>query len=231
MRKWNVLIIEDDIQTAEINGQYIAQMDRFQVGGIATTIEEAKKVLPVIKPDLILLDVYFPDGTGSDFLWEIRKHYRSTDVILVTAAKETEHISNAIRGGAFDYILKPIIFNRFQDTLLKYQQYKERMNDSQVESQHEVDTLFNRKKSTSTIQTVQQPPKGIDTLTLDSILKRIANTHHGQGFTAEEMAGEVGVTRTTARRYLEYLVSQKKIKVELTYGGVGRPQRKYFFQK
>ncbi|MGM0854806.1 MAG: response regulator [Bacillota bacterium] len=230
MRKWNVFIIEDDIQTAEINSQYIAQMERFQVGGIATTIAEAKKVLPVVNPDLILLDVYFPDGTGSEFLWEIRKHYRSTDVILVTAAKETEHISNAIRGGAFDYILKPIIFNRFQDTLLKYQHYKERMNDSQVENQHEVDTLFNRKKSTSNIQTAQQPPKGIDTITLDSILKRIG-TDHRRGYTAEEMAGEVGVTRTTARRYLEYLVSQKKIKVELTYGGVGRPQRKYFFQE
>jgi two-component system, CitB family, response regulator len=231
LRKWNVFIIEDDIQTAEINSQYIAQMERFQVGGIATTIAEAKKVLPVVNPDLILLDVYFPDGTGSEFLWEIRKHYRSTDVILVTAAKETEHISNAIRGGAFDYILKPIIFNRFQDTLLKYQHYKERMNDSQVENQHEVDNLFNRKKSTSNIQTVQQPPKGIDMITLDSILKRIGTTDHGQGYTAEEMAGEVGVTRTTARRYLEYLVSQKKIKVELTYGGVGRPQRKYFFQE
>ncbi|RBP03369.1 response regulator [Rossellomorea aquimaris] len=230
MRKWNVFIIEDDIQTAEINSQYIAQMERFQVGGIATTIAEAKKVLPVVNPDLILLDVYFPDGTGSEFLWEIRKHYRNTDVILVTAAKETEHISNAIRGGAFDYILKPIIFNRFQDTLLKYQQYKERMNDSQVENQHEVDTLFNRKKSTRNIQTVQQPPKGIDTITLESILKRIG-TDHSRGYTAEEMAGEVGVTRTTARRYLEYLVSQKKIKVELTYGGVGRPQRKYFFQE
>ena len=230
MRKWNVFIIEDDIQTAEINSQYIAQMERFQVGGIATTIAEAKKVLPVVNPDLILLDVYFPDGTGSEFLWEIRKHYRSTDVILVTAAKETEHISNAIRGGAFDYILKPIIFNRFQDTLLKYQHYKERMNDSQVENQHEVDNLFTRKKSTSNIQTVHQPPKGIDTITLDSILKRI-ETNHSQGYTAEELAGEVGVTRTTARRYLEYLVSQKKIKVELTYGGVGRPQRKYFFQE
>jgi two-component system, CitB family, response regulator len=229
LRKWNVFIIEDDIQTAEINSQYIAQMERFQVGGIATTIAEAKKVLPVVNPDLILLDVYFPDGTGSEFLWEIRKHYRSTDVILVTAAKETEHISNAIRGGAFDYILKPIIFNRFQDTLLKYQHYKERMNDSQVENQHEVDNLFTRKKSTSNIQTVQQPPKGIDTITLDSILKRI-ETDHSLGYTAEEMAGEVGVTRTTARRYLEYLVSQKKIKVELTYGGVGRPQRKYFLQ-
>ena len=104
------------------------------------------------------------------------------------------------------------------------------MNDSQVENQHEVDTLFNRKKSTSNIQTVQQPPKGIDTITLESILKRIG-ADHNRGYTAEEMAGEVGVTRTTARRYLEYLVSQKKIKVELTYGGVGRPQRKYFFQE
>jgi two-component system, CitB family, response regulator len=229
LRKWKVFIIEDDIQTAEINSQYIAQMKRFQVGGIATTITEAKKVLPVVNPDLILLDVYFPDGTGSEFLWEIRKDYRNTDVILVTAAKETEHISNAFRGGAFDYILKPIIFNRFEDTLLKYQQYKERMNDSQVENQHEVDTLFNRKKSTGSIQTVPEPPKGIDTITLDSILKAIG-TGDDRGYTAEEMAGEVGVTRTTARRYLEYLVSQKKIRVELTYGGVGRPQRRYFAQ-
>ncbi|MCA1060714.1 response regulator [Rossellomorea aquimaris] len=230
MRKWNVFIIEDDIQTAEITSQYIAQLERFQVGGIATTITEAKKVLHVVKPDLILLDVYFPDGTGSEFLWEIRKNHRNTDVILVTAAKETEHISNAIRGGAFDYILKPIIFNRFEDTLLKYQQYKERMNHSQVENQHEVDRLFNRKKATGTIQTIQPPPKGIDTLTLESILKSI-RTGDDRGYTAEEMAGEVGVTRTTARRYLEYLVSQKKIIVELTYGGVGRPQRRYFFQE
>ena len=230
MRKWNVFIIEDDIQTAEITSQYIAQLERFQVGGIATTITEAKKVLHVVKPDLILLDVYFPDGTGSEFLWEIRKNHRNTDVILVTAAKETEHISNAIRGGAFDYILKPIIFNRFEDTLLKYQQYKERMNHSQVENQHEVARLFNRKKATGTIQTIQPPPKGIDTLTLESILKSI-RTGDDRGYTAEEMAGEVGVTRTTARRYLEYLVSQKKIIVELTYGGVGRPQRRYFFQE
>ncbi|MFI8685130.1 response regulator [Rossellomorea sp. NPDC077527] len=230
MRKWNVFIIEDDIQTAEITSQYIAQLERFQVGGISTTITEAKKVLHVVKPDLILLDVYFPDGTGSEFLWEIRKNHRNTDVILVTAAKETEHISNAIRGGAFDYILKPIIFNRFEDTLLKYQQYKERMNHSQVENQHEVDRLFNRKKATGTIQTIQPPPKGIDTLTLESILKSI-RTGDDRGYTAEEMAGEVGVTRTTARRYLEYLVSQKKIIVELTYGGVGRPQRRYFFQE
>lgn len=230
MRKWNVFIIEDDIQTAEINSQFIAQMDRFQVGGIATTIAEAKKVLPVVKPDLILLDVYFPDGTGSEFLWEIRRDYRNTDVILVTAAKETEHISNAIRGGAFDYILKPIIFNRFEDTLLKYQQYKETMSHSQVENQREVDSLFNRKKGTGPIQTIQPPPKGIDAITLESILNSI-RTGDNLGYSAEEMAGEVGVTRTTARRYLEYLVSQKKISVELTYGGVGRPQRRYFFQE
>jgi two-component system, CitB family, response regulator len=230
LRKWNVFIIEDDIKTAEINSQYIAQLERFQVGGIATTITEAKKVLPVVNPDLILLDVYFPDGTGSEFLWEIRKGYRNTDVILVTAAKETEHIANAIRGGAFDYILKPIIFNRFEDTLLKYQQYKERMNESQVENQHEVDNLFNRKKRTGRVETSPEPPKGIDTITLDSIIKSI-DIGDNQGYTAEEMAGEVGVTRTTARRYLEYLVSQKKIRVELTYGGVGRPQRRYFFQE
>ncbi len=49
-----------------------------------------------------------------------------------------------------------------------------------------------------------------------------------EGITAEVLSSMVGVSRSTARRYLEYLISRKKVHAELIYGSVGRPERRYF---
>ena len=51
------------------------------------------------------------------------------------------------------------------------------------------------------------------------------------GITAETLGLEIGVSRSTARRYLEYLVSEKRAFTELIYGSVGRPERRYFIKK
>jgi response regulator of citrate/malate metabolism len=48
------------------------------------------------------------------------------------------------------------------------------------------------------------------------------------GVNAEAMGQQVGVSRTTARRYLEFLVSKGTVKPSLVYGSVGRPERLYF---
>ena len=48
------------------------------------------------------------------------------------------------------------------------------------------------------------------------------------GSTAELLGKNIGVSRSTARRYLEFLVTQKQVYTELTYGTVGRPERRYF---
>jgi len=45
---------------------------------------------------------------------------------------------------------------------------------------------------------------------------------------AEEIVDIMGASRAKARRYLEYLVSTEKLKAEVSYGSVGRPERKYF---
>ncbi|WP_342773855.1 hypothetical protein [Pseudalkalibacillus caeni] len=52
--------------------------------------------------------------------------------------------------------------------------------------------------------------------------------HYNRGVTAEELGIKIGASRTTARRYLEYLVSSNKAKADLSYGTVGRPERRYF---
>ena len=50
------------------------------------------------------------------------------DVILITAAKEVQALQDAIRGGVFDFILKPMTFSRFQGALLSYQKQRNQLD-------------------------------------------------------------------------------------------------------
>ena len=63
------------------------------------------------------MDVYFPDGDGIEMIRHIRNNHQNTDIILITAAKELETVQEAIRGGVIDYIIKPVMLDRFQRTL------------------------------------------------------------------------------------------------------------------
>lgn len=67
-----VMVIEDDIAIAELHHRYLEQMGGFDVVGIATTQSEALMQLDILKPDLVLLDVYLPDGCGLDILNHVR---------------------------------------------------------------------------------------------------------------------------------------------------------------
>lgn len=68
-------------------------------------------------------------------------------------------------------------------------------------------------------------PKGIDALTLDKI--RAVFQANPNALNAEEVGQEIGASRTTARRYLEFLVSTDELSAEVAYGTVGRPERRY----
>ncbi|WP_438319006.1 response regulator [Sporosarcina sp. FA9] len=216
--------MEDDFRVADINKKFTERLEGFEVCGIASTIKEAKEKLLTYKPDLVFLDVYFPDGNGIDMLWHIRNHHRSTDVILITAAKEIETVQEAIRGGVIDYIIKPVLFDRFEKTLAKYIKNRLQMTTIDDVDQEDVDQLLHNKRKELTYE--QNIPKGIDPLTLKKIKGEI-NTFKEQGVTAEDFGKHVGMSRTTARRYLEYMVSIGSITAELAYGQVGRPERLY----
>ena len=68
-------------------------------------------------------------------------------------------------------------------------------------------------------------PKSIDALTLNKVRDLFQYVPDSQG--AELVGQSIGISRTTARRYLEYMVSTNELVVDVTYGGVGRPERHY----
>lgn len=220
-----VLIIEDDERISEIHRKFTEKVDGFEVMGIANSFEHGLEMCEILRPDLILLDLFFPDGYGMDLLHKLRGSHRPVDVILITAAREVGPLREALRGGVFDYIIKPVIFSRFRESLEKYQRYCRLLEQDGELEQQKVDKLLGSSQGGKSIS--QDLPKGIDPLTLEKIRRVLLEITAG-GMSAEEVGEKLGVSRTTARRYLEFLVSSGSLTADVTYRKVGRPERRYF---
>lgn len=219
-----LMIVEDDPKIAEIQRRFIERMEQVELCGMAHTLADAREQIEIMAPDLILLDVYFPDGSGLELLRELRAADRGSDVILITAAKEVDTLRSALRGGVFDYILKPLVFERLQEAIQGFRSHLERLSTLQRVAQSEVDALLPRASTEATRGKDERLPKGIDALTLDTIREVMAASDR---LSAEEVGATIGASRTTARRYLEYLVGAGELSAEVSYGNVGRPERRY----
>lgn len=220
------IIAEDDLRIAEIQHRFLEKLDAFETVGLAHNLEDCREMIDILKPDLVLLDIYFPDGNGLEFLKSLRDENRNIDVILVTAARDVESVKSAMHGGVFDYIVKPLEFSRMRDSLSRYQDHFERLNALDTVEQSDIDGLLPRANTDNPAnRPVSLLPKGIDVLTLNKVRDVFQSAPDSQG--AELVGQNIGISRTTARRYLEYLVSTNELVVDVTYGGVGRPERHY----
>ncbi|AFH64703.1 response regulator [Paenibacillus caseinilyticus] len=223
-----VLIVDDDPKIAEINRRFVEKVPGFSVIGIATDESQAREQLEILGPQLVLLDIYIPNSNGIDILQQIRRHHRDTEVIMITAAKEIEPVREAVRSGAFDYIIKPLVFNRLRETLLRFRDFQQQLQrlgsgGGQV-AQDDIDRLLARTDKKEGPSSAPLP-KGIDKLTLDKVVGALSSTP--EGMTADGVAKLIGVSRSTGRRYLEHLVSLGDVYADLSYGVVGRPERVY----
>lgn len=228
MRPIEVLIIEDDKRIADIHRRFIEKIEGFTVVGAAHSGEEAKDWVQALSPDLVLLDVYLPDALGTEIMGFIQENSPDTDIIFITAAAEVDIVKKAYRRGVADYILKPLTFDRFKESLHSYKAKREKLAGDGVLKEDSIQFLWNKTNAAAENLEVL-PPKGIDPITKEKVVSHMKQVDGGM--TAETLGVEIGVSRSTARRYLEYLVSEKQAYTELIYGSVGRPERRYFIQQ
>lgn len=221
----DVLIVEDDAKIAQIHSQILRKTPRFNPIGIAENLQMARTMVKVHKPKLIILDNYLPDGTGIDFFREIiaNKTTHKTNVVLITASDEIETVKTAMKLGCFDYLLKPVSYERLQQTLNRYLTLNTAMNAYDNLEQKHIDELFNIQLRDKHQQLL---PKGIESITLETI-KRVFSQNVGVKFTVDRLVQETGISKTTARRYLEYCSANGLLRAENEYGKVGRPERVY----
>ncbi|WP_447045756.1 response regulator [Vreelandella sp. H-I2] len=227
-RQYGILVIEDDFRIADIHSAFIEQSDGFYVVGMARNGSEAKALMAehAANIQLILLDAYLPDVEGLELLWAIRRDYVHVDIVMVTAAREVETISEALRGGVFDYLIKPIEAIRMRQMLTRFRREREALANRAEMNQDELDSVLARlQPGESSRAKTQTLPKGIDRLTLRRVVDALADAP--DSLTAMQMAHIMGASRSTARRYLEFLVAEQAVSAELGYGDVGRPERRY----
>lgn len=219
-----VVIAEDDFRIAQVQEQFLQKVSGVKLVGKALNAKETIEILDKQEVDLLLLDIYMPDELGTDLLPKIRENYPTIDVIMVTAATEKTMLETAIRQGVFNYLLKPVTMEKFVDTIEDYKKKKKLLSCYDEVDQSLIDRYFGTLNQSLISQ--KDLPSGVDRLTLQKV-KEVMSELKG-GVSIEEMGEHMGASRTTARRYLEYLVSINVCMAKHDYGIVGRPERKYY---
>jgi response regulator of citrate/malate metabolism len=216
------LVVEDDALVAEVHASYVERVPGFALAGVAHRATEALELLGSRPVDLVLLDFHLPDVKGLEMLRILRAQSSApVDVIAVTAARDPESIRLAIAHGVAQYLVKPFAFATFADKLERYARYRARVADAAEPDQAEVDALLGTLRGSS----ARTLPKGLNATTLDHV--RSALRDADEPLTASEVAGRCGLSRVTARRYLEHLAVEGLVELSMRYGGTGRPEHLY----
>jgi response regulator of citrate/malate metabolism len=216
-----VLVVDDDFMVARIHTGFVERTPGFTVTGVAHTGAEALAAAQRLQPDLVLLDVYLPDVSGLDLLSALREAAPEVDVLVISAAREADTVRRALRGGIVHYLMKPFSYDDLRVRLEHYQQAYAGMAGERAE-QADVDRLFG-------VSGADRPlPKGFSAETLKLVEELLRAVPDGSvDVSAAEAAQLLGISRVSARRYLEHLNERGKATVTLRYGEVGRPERRY----
>jgi response regulator of citrate/malate metabolism len=169
----------------------------------------------------VLLDLYLPDVFGLDVIPRLRAAGHDCDVMVISAARDAEAVRGAVRHGVVDYLLKPFAFEDLRVRLERYAAQRGRLQTAVVRSQADVDRVLAGASGAATTTL----PKGMSAETA-GLVERVLRDADGT-LSASECAGLTGVSRVSARRYLEYFHSTGSAEVSLRYGAAGRPERRY----
>nr|WP_274598896.1 response regulator [Streptomyces albus] len=178
------------------------------------------------------------------------------DVLVVTAARDAASVRAARHGGAVQYIVKPFEGRLLAERLERYAHQRREFEALTAPGQEELDRVFSpggtgvpgpaaapeARQPQPTRQGRQEPrapvgalatdrpaplPKGLTEQTAALVRAVLDDSSALTGVSASECAGRSGLSRVSARRYLEHFVAAGTARVTLRYGTTGRPERRY----
>jgi response regulator of citrate/malate metabolism len=217
------LVVDDDYRVAAIHAAYVAKVEGFEVVGQAHSAAAALEAVAALHPDLVIMDVYLPDGDGLGVVRSLIERGDHPDVIVITAARDISTVRTAMQLGAVHYLVKPFGFAALSERLSSYRSLRRHMAGLADDAdQADVDQLFGLLRG----PTSSRPPeKGHSAPTLELVRNAVKSA--AGDVSAAEVADAIGISRATAQRYLTYLERHGVVRLHLRYGTTGRPEHRY----
>lgn len=110
-----ILIVDDDSSIRYALAEALRSWNYQSVA--AANLAEARRLFQDEEPNVVLLDIDLPDGSGIDFLTEIKAEQPDAIVVMITGNVDVKHTIAALRGGAHDFIGKPVRLEELRVTL------------------------------------------------------------------------------------------------------------------
>ncbi len=253
------LIVDDDFAVAGMHRRFVEAIEGFEVAGVLERGLPVAGFLAEHEVDLVLLDVHLPDCSGVQVLEDLRAAGSDVAVIMVTAASERDTVRRAVGQGVDGYLVKPFSREQFNERLLAFAALhadpaaQDREVLDQELDQAEIDRLVRgaaglpprsdgaaaiMATETSAPISAQTPaeatlparlPKGFSVPTLRLVADALREAGAGVDRSAREVAEACGISRVSARRYLDLLTGHGLAELRPRYGATGRPEHRYLW--
>ncbi len=194
-RPLRLLVVDDHEVVRQGLVALIDRRERFQVVAEAGTVEEALDAARRFQPDLVIMDVRLPDGSGIEACREIRAELPATRVVMLTSYPDEEAVLSAIIAGASGYLLKQI---RARDLV------------NALEAVGRGESLLDPAVTEKVLERVRRIASGTYTDELaqltaqeQKILQLVA-----EGKTNKEIASEVFLSDKTVKNYVSSILSK-----------------------
>ncbi len=211
----------------ELQSQYAVALSRTQnlrLKETVTTGGELEDCLKRANAHLVLLDIFLNGWGGLSSLRQARIRYPRIDWLVLSSGDDPDVVRGCICLGVFDYLIKPFSTERLERALSAYYQYYQGLTQrTNPWRQKELDLITGLKGRF--FSGLDEYPKGIQVKLLERL--RTCMEERDKAMSASTAGSYVGISRSTARRYLEYLVERRQATVEYDISSVGRPVKLY----
>lgn len=208
-----VLVIDDDFRVGGLHRDIVAASPGFAPLMPVREVRVAREVVRDLRPDLVLCDVYLPDGDGISFLAEI-----DVDAFVISAASDGGTVRRALRAGALDYLVKPFEPGTLSERLNAYRRFRNLAVESRPLDQQAIDQA---------LRVLHGRDAGSPNVARSATEKLILNLLRDGESSATDIASRAGLSRATAQRHLAVLATRGDVEVTLRYGTMGRPEHRY----
>ncbi|MBO19219.1 MAG: DNA-binding response regulator [Chloroflexi bacterium] len=190
-----ILIVDDHDIVRKGLAMLVSRQEDLSVVAEAGTVAEAVEKARESSPDVVVMDIRLPDGSGIEACRDIRDENGDVKVLMLTSYSDEEAVMGSIMAGASGYLLKEIRSHEIVDAIRKVSSGQSLLDPTVTASV--LDRVRRGKEEDVLAQLTEQEQK---------ILELIAN-----GQTNREIAGQINLSDKTVKNYVSNILGKLEV--------------------